>query len=654
MKKAETILTSGKIHHWLYYAAISSFVFLIYGNSIRNEYAMDDEIVTATYERSNPRIEKGIKGIPNLFTTRYVQTGQQSFDYRPLVLSTFAIEYQLFKKNPHISHFISVALYLIICLLIFSTLRTIFPAFNIIFPLLVTLLFAAHPIHTEVVDNIKNRDELMSFFFGLLALRYSLKYIDNNKIIYAATAGFFMLAAFLSKKTVVVFIPIIPLTILFFRSVKPSKIVYPLLLVVTALILFFVLKKSLLTSEPVKRIFVFTENPLFYEPFGNRIPAALSILWYYLRLMIIPFPLSSYYGYNTIPIAGWNSYIVWISLALHGAIAIFALLNYKKNKILSYGLLFYLIAIAPYSNLVRVAVGIIAERFAFTASLGFSIVIVCLLFAVFKISFINFFSANNNSKWALTAYAVILVSFSALSVSRNSDWKDLETLFKVDVKNFDNSHNLHLLNAKLLEQKIYRLPSGPERNYKIEKVLSHSNRIIEIVKPGIDQYPSDYLSRNNLGIIYLEYLNRPELSQPFFEQALSIKPDYVEANYNLGFSYEKRMLTDSAIKYFEKVLEYDNSHRLAYSHLHQQLLNKKDFRKAIEYSERAIKAFPENAEFYINLGNSYMLEKDTLSGIEYFVKGLNVEPANTNLRSQIVNFLKTAGFAVKAHELEHY
>lgn len=495
----------------------------------------------------------------------------------------------------------------------------------------------------------------MGFFFGLCSLKYSLKYIDEKKIWELVIAAFLMWLAFLSKKTVMVFVPLIPITIFFFKPINFSKIIFPAMGIIAALLLFVVFKKLLIHTEPVKRIFVFTENPLFYEPnIFKRIPAALYIILYYLKILIFPFPLTSYYGYNSIPIAGWSNPFVWISIIIHIALLIFAIKKYKSNKIISYAILFYLISIAPYSNLIRPAVGIIAERFAFASSLGFCIIIAYVLISGLNGSVMKNYFIKRNSFPFIALITGILILFSGLTINRNGEWKDLNTLFATDVKRFDNSHNLHLLSAKLLEKQVYNLPAGVEKNRKIEAVVAHCLKIAEIVNTGLAQFPSDYMSRNNLGTIYLDYLNKPDIAQVYFHQALALKSDYTEALYNLGFSFEKKMMPDSAIKYFEKTLKADKFHLLAYTHINQQLLNKRDFRKAIEVNEQAIKFYPGKAEFYINMGNSYMLKKDTINGIMYFEKGLMLEPNNNNLRKQIVNFLKKSGFVAKSHELEHY
>ena len=94
-------------------AGIFILTILIYSNSIKNDFSLDDNYVTVTNHNlpNNPRIEKGIHGISEIFTTHYIHTKQQSFEYRPITLSTFAIEYELFGCNPHINHLINILLF---------------------------------------------------------------------------------------------------------------------------------------------------------------------------------------------------------------------------------------------------------------------------------------------------------------------------------------------------------------------------------------------------------------------------------------------------------------------------------------------------------------------------------------------------------------
>lgn len=159
------------------------FAFMLYGNTLKNKFALDDHYVTVTNltQPNNPRIEKGIKGIPKILSSHYVEMEQQSFEYRPLVLISFAIEYEFFKGNPTISHFINVLLYALTAVILFSSLILLLNSYHILFSFFVTLIFMAHPLHAEVVANLKSRDELLAFLFGISTLYFILNYLINNK-----------------------------------------------------------------------------------------------------------------------------------------------------------------------------------------------------------------------------------------------------------------------------------------------------------------------------------------------------------------------------------------------------------------------------------------------------------------------------------------
>ncbi len=149
--------------------------FLIYGNTIFNEYAIDDPIVT-----NNPIIAKGIRAIPEIFTTRYRIQGQYNYGYRPIVKSSFALQYQLFGENPHVGHFFNVLFYSLTIIFLYLLLRKLLREYDKILPLIITLLFAFHPIHTEVVASLKNREEIFSFLGSLVALYFFIRFSESK------------------------------------------------------------------------------------------------------------------------------------------------------------------------------------------------------------------------------------------------------------------------------------------------------------------------------------------------------------------------------------------------------------------------------------------------------------------------------------------
>ena len=59
-------------------------------------------------------------------------------------------------------------------------LRRLLKNYHIFFPFLTVMLFLAHPLHTEVVASLKNREEILSFLGVLLALKYFLKSLSDE------------------------------------------------------------------------------------------------------------------------------------------------------------------------------------------------------------------------------------------------------------------------------------------------------------------------------------------------------------------------------------------------------------------------------------------------------------------------------------------
>jgi len=181
LKETGKVDNSGKADR---YIVLFFFVctVILYGNTVLNKWAVDDNFVTGP---QNELVKKGFSAIPTIFSSFYVDTkgntGSQQTDYRPIVKLTFAIEYGLWGGNKAgRSHIINILLYFWIITLLFFILKRLLKNYNILFPFLITLLFMAHPVHTEVVASLKNRDELLSFLCGLGGLHFFLMYSEKR------------------------------------------------------------------------------------------------------------------------------------------------------------------------------------------------------------------------------------------------------------------------------------------------------------------------------------------------------------------------------------------------------------------------------------------------------------------------------------------
>lgn len=213
---------------------------LLYGNTLRNGYCFDDTMVTQKHRLTS----KGIKAIPDIFTSYYYEDEMgYKYEYRPITLTSFAIEHQFFGEKPAVSHFINLLLYFFCCWVFVLVLKQLFNGLNELFVIVPALFFVVHPLHTEVVASIKNRDEILSLLFALLAFYQSILFFNKGKLWSAILIAVFMILGLLSKSSSASYIIVIPLTSVLVPSVDFKKTGILLLSVSIALLVFLVLKE---------------------------------------------------------------------------------------------------------------------------------------------------------------------------------------------------------------------------------------------------------------------------------------------------------------------------------------------------------------------------------------------------------------------------
>ena len=159
------------------YMAVFILTFALYSNTISNDYNMDDKMLIG----ENLLTSKGIStdNLQKIFTQPYYQDNMgYSYGYRPMTTLSFTIERSILGDNPHISHFINLFLYSILCMVLLYALELMLVNFNPWLPILAILIFTCHPLHTEVVASIKNRDEILSFLCA--AIIFSIIFLPGR------------------------------------------------------------------------------------------------------------------------------------------------------------------------------------------------------------------------------------------------------------------------------------------------------------------------------------------------------------------------------------------------------------------------------------------------------------------------------------------
>jgi len=523
----------------------------------------------------------------------------------------------------------------------------------LVFRLLVTLIFLAHPVHTEVVNNIKCRDELLAFFFGLLAVYYFLQLeVVTKKVPVIFKLVLFLLLALLCKKTAVLFIGLILLVAWFFREKDLKKMFFVAILLFFAYLVYFLMQKLMLGHDGEVRAYTFYENPLYFEHgILTRVQVAIFSSGYYLRLLLFPYPLCFYYGYNAVPMEGWGMALIVLSLVLHGLLLMYAIKKMKQRHVLSFGILVYLMGLVPFINLFFPVVGILGERFIYFSSLGF-----CIMAAFFLMKFTKMDAIKGrqdlrglNSSLKTTVILMMLV-FSGMIVTRNAKWKDLLTLAQADAVHFKSSYMIQAFVANNLYAQMINTPPGFKKQALAEEAKKHFTQSAQILGEGLKEYEEDLVSVNTLGSIHCNYLGMTEEAIPLFKKVLEKKPGLEAAEYNLVHCYEMKNLPDTAILLYEKMLAKGSTNAQVYLRLHDLYINKKQYSKAFVSDKKGLEKNPGDIQMLVNLGNDCILNSDTRGGLRYFEEAAAHAPYDAGLLMRVSEVFKAAGMLQKSDE----
>jgi tetratricopeptide (TPR) repeat protein len=262
------------------YLIIGFLTFFVFANTIGNDYNMDDELVT----RNHPLTSQGMRAIGEIFTSPYYQDDMgYVYGYRPIVHVSFAIEHELFGEKASVSHFVNVILYVACVLLFLSLLLKWVGEQNKWIAIIAVLFFALHPIHTEVVASIKNRDELLAFFFALLSALAMIKFVEKGKWWSLFWIAFYFALGMLSKKSIFSLTIILPISAVLLHSISWKKLFY--------IVFAFSVPSAIISPE-----LSFSRFTLFLI-----IPWILVVVFYYLKVKIFsndPFLNSVLYDFN--------------------------------------------------------------------------------------------------------------------------------------------------------------------------------------------------------------------------------------------------------------------------------------------------------------------------------------------------------------------
>lgn len=591
---------------------------LCYANTYKHQMALDDYSVIVNHSH----VQNGLDGISEIIKTNY-RNGNGGFNdglYRPLSLVMFAIEKEFFNNDTNIAHGINILLYALCCMFLFISLRKIFENQPLVIPLVAALVFVVHPIHTEVVANIKGRDDLLAFFGFVMALFFLLKQHESKSIKHLVSAVFFFVLALLSKESAVSFAVIIPALIFFKEDYKLKNAVNTLLLLLPMSVAFMLLRYSIVNGmerEIDPGNFGLLNNPLAAtDNTSLRWGSTFALQITFLQKLIFGSPLIHDYSFNLIPLdklGSIKSIGGIIALLGLGYLSVLGLL--KKNK---WGIIaaIYLLSISVASQILLPIGTIFAERLLFISVLPFGIAI-AFLAEVFQ----KKLSSEKAQKTILACGLIALVGYTPQTFRRNSDWENNYTLYESDLEKGKESAriNYNFGSISYEESKLNKV----QANLLLNQASIYLNRAINI-------YPEYYDAYNNLGLVYNQLKDYPK-GIATIKKAISLNPDYNKFYLNLGLLYFDAKQYEFAIQSFQEYITRVPNSSETYLLLGQAFGNLNQFQKAIGNLEQALVLKPDYLEAYNYLGMAYGFTNQQTKAVKTLRNALQYYPNDSNL-----------------------
>lgn len=601
--------------HWREALIIPLLAFALYWMCLPYGYVLDDQIVIT----GNDYTKKGIHGIWQILSTESFSGyfhGQQDLvagaRYRPLSIISFAIEQSVFGDNQIERHFVNILLYGIIGLLIFRVLSILFPEKDsknwlASLPFIAVVLYILHPVHSEVVANIKGRDEIMTALGGMGALYGVLRFLSSKKMNWLVLSGVAMFLGLMAKENAVTFLAVIPLTMYFFTNAKTKDYLITLIPSLIAFLVYMIIRTNVIgyVFDSGKKITDLMNDPFIGMNTGERYATILYTLGRYIRLLIFPHPLThDYYPYH-IPIMNFAKPGTLISLAIYLALAFVFIRLWKKKSIYAWAIGFFMVTVSIVSNLFFPVGTFMNERFIFIPSIAFSVVCAWV--------FIKYGLSNENKTIRYASVGLIIALMGAYvfkTYVRVPAWKDSLSLNgQAAMVSVNSARNNCFMGTALFEE------ARPLTDPAAKKELMDQAEYY--VDKSLAMYPT-YSSANQIksGLVAERYLRDGDVSRLLkdFTTIINAAPRTEYVPQFLDFM-NSRAPVETMVDFY-----YETGYELLAK-------TKRDYSSAITILKLGEKIAPNDPRILFGLGKALYNGGDQVQGTKYLERAYQINPA---------------------------
>lgn len=508
--------------------------FIVFFNSLFNGFVWDDvgQIINNTKAHS-------IQNITSFFTGGTFDPGNNVDQlagtyYKPFMTVFFSLVYSVFGQHAFYFHFFQIILHIVNAILVFILFSHFFSKKLSLF---LSLVFLIHPMNVEPTVYISALQDVLFFFFGMLAMLIVLKTNQPEKkpkFVSLIVTFLLLLSSLLSKETGILFVLVVPIYVFLFHGKRFKQYFSTSFLSMGIYFgLRFFIGKIYLSSLHIA--------PIAAASMIERLMTVPKIILLYVYTFFIPINLSIAQMWV---VRNFSTRDVFIPLILVSifflALLVIGVFIWRKKLSFTVYIFFtiwFLIGLGLHLQIFPLDMTF-ADRWFYFPMVG--------LLGVIGVSANNIKIKSANVKILVQAFIIVcIIIFSLRSVVRNTNWNSSYSLFSHDV--LINKDNFYLQN-----------------------------------KLGIESY----LLGNNKD------------AKNHFQQSINLLPT-ASAFSSLGLVYMREGNLSQAEKYLDKAIQIDSRYYPAYHNRTYILLKANNPKKALEVVQQALRIFPNNDQLWI-------------------------------------------------------
>jgi 4-amino-4-deoxy-L-arabinose transferase-like glycosyltransferase len=422
-------------------AILSALVaFGVFAVTLRGTYIYDDRFIVV----EDPRVSHPAQWY-QFWTEGWFPDGVDHL-YRPLTSTTFGVQWWLNGNRAWAFHLVNLLLYAACAAAVAELARRMG---GVTVAYLAGLLFAVHPLHTEVVAGLVGRADLLCTLFFLLPLILLWRPLTMKRVwvIFACCV-----LSLLSKEQGL----LLPLVILLYvmgrslatrsllsdvRSIQKNRpAMWLSLLLCWTWAIYITFREWMLPMEWDRHFLDWTVNPLIRAKGASVWLMPVEMLGRYVQLLIVPWKLSIDYGGSVIGSVvhpadpylyiGFSAVLIWVILMFVSL--------WRRWGMAAFCLLVMALTWGMVSNFGVFIGTIFAERLIFLPSVFFLILIAMAL--------------SHLRRRALAPILGVLIALGAIrSFTYARHWNNRLEFYEYSLRNQPRSVQLHLLVAEELE-----------------------------------------------------------------------------------------------------------------------------------------------------------------------------------------------------------